>query len=158
MKQRQTKAQQQWEPGQVRPPRSVKTMFASSVLCLEAVLLLFFGLAMWGLNQGEAYSWWLLGGSVVFAVLLVLTCAVLRKPWGYTAGWVLQILMVLAFVSAALIPGPGFGVSLALVPSIGFVFCWYFAVSKGEELDREKQNRFEAEEEYWAEQNSRDPQ
>ncbi|MGO1550301.1 MAG: DUF4233 domain-containing protein [Nesterenkonia sp.] len=143
---RRTRAQREWRPGQTRPPRSVKALFASTVLCLEAVLLLFLGLTAWGLNQNDWYAWWLLGGLCALAVVCLLACAVLHKPFGYPLGWVLQVVMVLSFVAVALLSEYGLGVLLALLPGAGFMACWWYAVTKGEQIDVEKMERYRAEE------------
>lgn len=144
---RRTRAQREWRPGQSQPPRSVKALFASTVLCLEAVLLFFFGLAAWGLNQNDWYAWWLFGGLCALAVVCVLACAVLHRPFGYPLGWVLQVMMVLSFVTVALLSEYGLGVLLALIPGVAFTACWWYAVTKGEVLDAEKMERYRAEEE-----------
>lgn len=143
---RQTRAQREWRPGQVKPPRSVKTLFASTVLCLEAVLMFFFSLMAWGLNQNESYAWWLFGGSLALAVVLVLTCAVLQRPGGYILGWVLQFLMLFGFIAVALVTAEGLIVPLAAIPGVAFMACWWYALNKGEQLDDEKLDRFRAEE------------
>lgn len=143
---RQTRAQREWRPGQVKAPRSVKTLFASTVLCLEAVLMFFFSLAAWGLNQNESYAWWLLGGSLLLGLILILTCAVLQRPGGYVFGWVLQFVMLFGFVSVALLTSEGLIVPLAALPGVAFMACWWYAVTKGEQLDDEKMQRFQAEE------------
>lgn len=143
---RQTRAQREWRPGQVKPPRSVKTLFASTVLCLEAVLMFFFSLMAWGLNQNESYAWWLFGGSLALAVVLVLTCAVLQRPGGYILGWVLQFLMLVGFIAVALVTAEGLIVPLAAIPGVAFMACWWYALNKGAQLDDEKLDRFRAEE------------
>lgn len=147
MARRKSRAQREWRPGQTAPPRSVKALFASTVLCLEAALLFFFGLAAWGLNQNEWYAWWIFGGLCALAVICVLTCAVLHRPFGYPLGWALQVLMVASFVGVALVSDAGLGVLLALLPGIVFFACWWYAVTKGEQIDAEKMERYIAEEE-----------
>ncbi|WP_146341493.1 DUF4233 domain-containing protein [Nesterenkonia sp. NBAIMH1] len=151
-----TKAQREWRPGQTRPPRSVKTLFASSVLCLEACLMLFFGLTAWGLNQHYWYAWWLLAGSGLIAVLLVLTCGLLRRPLGYAIGWVLQFVMISAFLWTALITEEGLWTPLALIPGLGFLACWWYAVRTGARLDVEKMERYRMEEQLAAEREEND--
>jgi FtsH-binding integral membrane protein len=143
---KQTRAQREWRPGQVQAPRSVKTLFASTVLCLEGVLMFFFSLAAWGLNQNEWFAWWLLGGSVLLGVIMILTCAVLQRPGGFILGWVLQFVMTFGFVAVALLTSEGLIVPLAIIPGLAFMACWWYAVSKGEQLDDEKMERFLAEE------------
>lgn len=143
---RQTRAQREWRPGQVKPPRSVKTLFASTVLCLEGVLMFFFSLMAWGLNQNESYAWWLFGGSIAMAVILVLTCAILQRPGGYIVGWVLQFVMLFGFIGVALVTSEGLIVPLAAIPGVAFMACWWYALNKGDQLDDEKLDRFRAEE------------
>ncbi|RJN31053.1 DUF4233 domain-containing protein [Nesterenkonia natronophila] len=149
-----SRAQREWEPGQVRPPRSVKALFASTVLCLEAALMVFFGLAAWGLNQNEWYAWWIFAAACLVAVVCVALCAVLHRPIGYPAGWVMQGIIVATFVGVALITSAGLIVPLALLPGLGFAACWWYAVSRGAQIDAEKMERYRAEEELAAEADS----
>ncbi|MDO5492031.1 MAG: DUF4233 domain-containing protein [Nesterenkonia sp.] len=132
---RQTRAQRAWRPGQVRPPRSVKVLFASTVLCLEALLMFFYALMVWGLHQHEWFAWWLFGGSLGVAALLVVTCGLLRTRLGWLMGWVLQFVIIAG------------GIFEPLMFVIGAIFlgCWWFAVVKGRQLDVEKHERFLAE-------------
>jgi Na+/melibiose symporter-like transporter len=149
-----SRAQREWEPGQVRPPRSVKALFASTVLCLEAALMFFFGLAAWGLNQNEWYAWWIFAVACLVAVVCVALCAVLHRPIGYPAGWVMQGIIVATFVGVALITSEGLIVPLALLPGLGFAACWWYAVRRGAQIDAEKMERYRAEEELAAEADS----
>lgn len=153
----QTRAQREWEPGQVRPPRSVKALFASTVLCLEAALMFFFGLAAWGLNQNEWYAWWIFAGACVVAILCVALCAVLHRPFGYPAGWVMQVIMVASFVGVAAITSEGLIVPLALLPGLAFTACWWYAVSRGAQVDVEKMERWKVEEELAAQAEADEP-
>lgn len=144
---RRTKAQREWRPGQTRPPRSVKALFASTVLCLEAALMFFFGLAAWGLNQNEWFAWWFFAGACLIAVLCVAACAVLHRSFGYAVGWTLQGVIILSFVAVALMTSQGLIVSLAVLPGVAFAACWWYAVAKGEQIDAEKMERYRVEEE-----------
>lgn len=145
---RQTRAQREWEPGQTRAPRSVKALFASTVLCLEAALMFFFGLAAWGLNQNEWFAWWIFAGSCLIAVLCVALCAFLHRPVGYPAGWVAQGLILASFVAVALVTSEGLIVPLAVLPGLAFAGCWWYAVNKGAQIDAEKMERYLAEEQF----------
>lgn len=149
---RQTRSQKEWEPGQSRPPRSVKALFASTVLCLEGALMFFFGLAAWGLNQNESHAWWIFGAACVLAVLCVALCGVLHRPWGYLTGWVMQGAIIVCFAVVALMTSEGLVVGLAILPGLAFAACWWYAVSKGAQLDVEKMERYRMEEEFDARQ------
>ncbi|MCT1606080.1 DUF4233 domain-containing protein [Nesterenkonia massiliensis] len=148
MGRRLSRAQQQWQPGQTRPPRSVRVLFSSTVLSLEAALMLFFGLAAWGLNQHEWYAWWIFGGSLVVAVACIMTCALLQKPLGYIIGWALQAVIVAGFLGTALVTEQGLWAPLALLPGLGFLACWWYAVTKGAQIDAEKMERYRLEQEF----------
>lgn len=143
---RRTRAQREWRPGTVRPPRSVRVMFASSVLCLEALLMVFYGLAMWGLNRDAPHAGWLLAGSLVVAVVMVLTCALLRRPLGFVLGWALQLVVI----AGGIFDPFGYTYVLGAI----FLGCWWFAVVKGRQLDREKMERYWEEERLAAEAES----
>ncbi|NLS10050.1 DUF4233 domain-containing protein [Nesterenkonia sp. MY13] len=144
-KPRQTRSQREWDPDQPKPPRSVKALFASSVLCLEGALMFFFGLAAWGLNQNEWFAWWIFGGACVLAVVCVMTCAVLHKPWGYAAGWALQGVIIASFVAGAMVTAEGLVMTMAVLPGMAFAACWWYAVDKGAQLDVEKMERYRLE-------------
>ncbi len=131
------RARREWQPGQTAPPRSVRILFASSVLSLEALLMFFYGLMAWGLYQNEWFAWWLFGGSLVVAALLITTCAFLKRPLGYWMGWGLQFVII---------AGGIFEPFMYLIGA-AFLLCWWYAVTKGAQLDREKMDRFRAEEE-----------
>lgn len=140
-----TKKQREWRPGQRKKPRSIKVMFVSTVLSLEALVAFFGTLATFGLNYtagtGIKTAIWVLGLGL--AVAFVLTPALLKKPWGYTLGWVLQALLVLS--------------GLALTPMffVGacFAVAYWYAVTTGERLDRENRER-EREQLEWERKNA----
>ncbi|HEY1158896.1 MAG TPA: DUF4233 domain-containing protein, partial [Arthrobacter sp.] len=48
-----TKAQRVWRPGMPKMRRSTKVMFASTVLLLEAFVMFFATLVVFGLRRGE---------------------------------------------------------------------------------------------------------
>src|SRR6478735_11274309 len=90
-----TKAQREWRPGMPKKRRSTKVMFASTVLLLEAFVALFGTLAVFGLRRGELPPLLVFGVGIGLSLVLVLTCAVLSKPWGVALGWILQVLLIL---------------------------------------------------------------
>ncbi|OSM44498.1 DUF4233 domain-containing protein [Nesterenkonia sp. PF2B19] len=145
---RQTRAQREWRPGMTRPPRSVRVMFGSAVLSLEALLMFFFGLMVWGLHQNEWYAWWLFGGSLGVSVLLILTCALLKRPVGWWLGWILQFIILAG----------GLVEPYMYFVGVLFLACWWYAVVKGRQLDVEKMERWRAEERLAAEQEPSPPE
>ena len=141
---RMTRAQREWRPGQPKKQRSVKTMFASSVLSIEAFIVFFAALTAFGLlarGWSTAHKLWLMGGSVVLALLFILLCGMLRKPWGYAAGWVLQLVLI----------ATGFVVPAMFVIGVLCALAWWYAVVKGGRMDRENARRAEEQRRWEAE-------
>ncbi|WP_098055036.1 DUF4233 domain-containing protein [Kocuria marina] len=141
---RMTKAQREWRPGQPKKPRSIKTMFASSVLSIEAFIVFFAALAAFGLTARDwstAGKLWLMGGSVVLALVFLLACGLLRKPWGYTLGWVLQVVLI---ATGVLVPS-------MFVIGVLCALAWWYAVVKGGAMDRENARRAEEQRRWEAE-------
>ena len=139
-----TKAQREWRPGQPKKPRSIKTMFASSVLSIEAFIVFFAALAAFGLTARDwstAGKLWLMGGSVVLALVFLLACGLLRKPWGYTLGWVLQVVLI---ATGVLVPS-------MFVIGVLCALAWWYAVVKGGAMDRENARRAEEQRRWEAE-------
>jgi hypothetical protein len=132
---RETKAQREWKPGQPKKPRSIRATFTSSVLVMESLVLVFFGLAVFGVTRGEPMAPWVLGLSLALAVVAILDCALVRKPLGMGIGWGIQIVLVLsAFIEY----------SMAVV-GVAFGLAWWYAVTKGGQIDRENAGRAVAE-------------
>ncbi|MFI7483483.1 DUF4233 domain-containing protein [Kocuria sp. M1R5S2] len=131
---RTTKAQRERRPGQPRPRRSIRTLFASSVLVMEAFIAFFAALTAYGvlgrgLDDGARTA--ILAGGTVLALILLLAPAVLRRPWGWSLGWVLQVLFV---ATGIVLPAMYFVGALCLL-------AWWYAVRTGGRLDRENAAR-----------------
>lgn len=124
-----TKSQREWRPGMKKKLRSTKVMFASTVLLCEAFLAIFVTLAAFGLKRGEPAVVLSLGAAV--AVLCILTCAILRKSFGYMVGWILQVVFFLC----------GFILPDMFYLSVLFALCWWYALKKGGEIDVENKRR-----------------
>ncbi|MGD6978616.1 MULTISPECIES: DUF4233 domain-containing protein [Citricoccus] len=138
---RETRAQREWKPGQVKKARSIRATFTSSVLVLEALVLVLFGLALFGVHRGEPQAGWILGVSLVLAVVAILTCALVRKPVGIWIGWGLQVVLLLGvFLEYTMV-----------IIGVGFGLAWWYAVTKGGQIDRENRRRAEAEARWRAE-------
>lgn len=131
MAQRYTKAQLAWRPGMPKPRRSTRVLFGSSTLALEALAVIFAGLAMFGLRGRLDGGLPVLIVSLVVAAALIVCCAVLTKPWGIAAGWALQVVTVLL------------GLFHPAMYVVGVIFggLWAYAVIKGGSIDRENAER-----------------
>jgi len=99
---------------------------ASSVLCFEVMVILFFALVAMKLSDlSTATDWAICGPAMVVAALL---CGMLRKPWAYSVGWVLQIALIAA----------GFVVTDMFFIGGCFTLLWYWALKAGRRIDAEK--------------------
>lgn len=137
---RMTKAQREWKPGQKKPVRSIKVMFTSMVLSLEALVAFFATLAIFGHHFNDP-TWvkvliWALGLSL--AALCILTPALLKKPWGYHLGYGVQILLVLT----------GLALPSMFFVSGAFAVAYWYAVTRGAKLDAENKVRAKEQEEW----------
>lgn len=135
---RMTKAQREWRPGMKKPRRSVRVMFASTVLTLEAFVALFAALAVFGLYRDKFPPALILGAGIWVAAVCILACAFLRKPLGYWIGWAVQLLLI----------ATGFIDPLMFVIGLLFAATWWYAVTKGRTIDIENARR-DREQEAW---------
>ena len=126
-----TKAQREWRPGMPKKRRSIRIMFASVVLTLEAFLVLFATLAVFGLQRDELSPVLIFGGGLVLSAALIGTCPFLSKPAGPIVGWILQ----LAIIATGFVQPEMF-----LVGAI-FAATWWYALKTGMRLDRENRQR-----------------
>ena len=133
-----TKAQREWRPGMPKKRRSIKIMFASTVLLLEAFVVFFGTLVVFGLRRDEIDPALILGAGVVLSLLLVLTCAVLTRPWGIAVGWVLQLAII----------ATGFLEPTMFLVGIAFALTWLYGIRTGRRLDRENAERDRAQAEW----------
>jgi hypothetical protein len=126
-----TKAQREWRPGMPKKRRSTKVMFASTVLLLEAFVMFFATLAVFGLRRGEFPPSLILGVGIALSVLMIVACAFLTKPWGVALGWILQVVLVLTGI---------FEPAMFLVGAL-FALAWWYGIRTGIRLDREAAQR-----------------
>ncbi|AOY71145.1 DUF4233 domain-containing protein [Arthrobacter sp. TES] len=126
-----TKAQREWRPGMPKKRRSTKVMFGSTVLLLEAFVAFFGTLVVFGLKRGEVPPAIILSVGIALSVVLVLTCAVLAKPWGIGLGWGLQIVLILT----------GLAEPTMFIVGILFAICWWYGIRTGIRIDREVAQR-----------------
>jgi hypothetical protein len=126
-----TKAQREWRPGMPKKRRSTKIMFASTVLLLEAFVVFFATLAVFGLRRNEVSPVLILSVGIALSIVLVLACAVLSKPWGMGLGWILQLVLVLA----------GFVEPMMFLVGALFALAWWYGIRTGIRIDREAAQR-----------------
>ncbi|MDN5669466.1 MAG: DUF4233 domain-containing protein [Renibacterium salmoninarum] len=137
---RMTKAQREWRPGMPKPRRSIKVMFASTVLGLEGFVAFFATLAVFGLRSREIAPAAILIAGITLSVVLIAACAFLTKKWGFWLGWILQLVLIaVGFVEPMMfVIGPLFAIS------------WWYALRAGSRIDRENRER-DAEQAAWEE-------
>lgn len=104
----------------------MKRSLASIVLGFEVVVVFLGALVAFGLDAAPPFT--ALGGGALLCVLFVATIALLRFPWSYPVGWVLQALVV---ASGFLVPAMFFVGAL-------FAAMWTYAMITGTRLDSQK--------------------
>ncbi|HEY5230329.1 MAG TPA: DUF4233 domain-containing protein [Galbitalea sp.] len=107
-----------------RRARSLTESLLSIVLGLEAVLVFFIALTVFGLHALPPFE--AFGGGAALAILLALTTRVVRYPWGVWIGWVLQVLLLATGILL-----PALYVAAAL-----FVAMWTFCFIRARQIDR----------------------
>lgn len=133
-----TKAQREWHPDMPRKRRSTKIMFGSTVLSLEAFVVFFATLVAFGLEAQGIPPAVLLIGGIVFGAVLIGSCAVLNRTFGYGLGWILQLLLI----------ATGFIVPMMFLVGVLFALTWWYGIYTGARLDRENRQRDAAQAEW----------
>lgn len=95
----------------------------SSTLIAEALLIGFAGLVAMRLSDLSATTVWTVSGAAM--VLCVLLCALVTRPGGVGAGWVLQAALVAS----------GFVVPTMFALGLVFAALWWAAVHYGRRID-----------------------
>jgi hypothetical protein len=113
-------------------------MFASTVLLLEAFVVFFATLAVFGLKRGEFPPALILGIGIALSMVMILACAVLSRPWGVALGWILQIVLILT------------GVVEPMMFLVGALFglAWWYGIRTGIRIDSEAAQRERAQAEW----------
>lgn len=126
-----TKAQREWQPGMPKKRRSTKVMFASTVLLLEAFVVLFGTLTVFGLRRDEFPPVLIFAVGITLSLVYAFTPAVLTRPWGVALGWILQIVLILAGILEP---------AMFLVGGL-FAVAWWYGIRTGIRIDREAAQR-----------------
>lgn len=106
--------------------RSPRRTLAAATLSLEAFVVFFAGLVAKDLSDlptGAA-----LGLFSGLALACLLTAGLLRRPWGYPLGWVIQAAAVAS----------GFWVPVMVVLGLIFAVLWAVALRVGRRIERER--------------------
>jgi hypothetical protein len=112
------------KPRTQRRQRSLTESLLSIVLGLEAILVFFIALTVFGLHAlppVEAF-----GGGAVLALLLALGTRLVRYPWGVWVGWVLQAMLV---ATGILLPA-------LYIAAAFFLALWIFCFVRARQLER----------------------
>ena len=110
------------------PPKSCSPR---TVLLLEAFVVLFGMLAVFGLHRNEFPPAVVFSVGIGLCLVFVLTCAVLSKPWGVALGWILQLLLILSGIVEP---------AMYLVGAL-FAVAWWYGIRTGIRIDREAAQR-----------------
>ncbi|MDO8338703.1 MAG: DUF4233 domain-containing protein [Microcella sp.] len=110
-------------PRKPRRARTATESLLSVVLVMEAVVVIFGALVIYGLRVVDPLA--AFGGGAVLIVLLLVAVRLVRYPWGQWFGHALQ-LVLLATVFLEVLAG---------VAAAIFVGFWIWAVIKGRQLD-----------------------
>ncbi len=108
-------------------PDKMTRRFAAVVIASQGLAVFFGALvarAIAAADRQSSASTFLILGSII-AVLCLLDAGLLRRPWGITLGWVLQLATLL---SALIVP-------MMLVVALLFLALWVTALVQGTTMD-----------------------
>jgi hypothetical protein len=111
-----------------RRQRSTTESLLSIVLLLEAILLFFVSLVLFGLNTVSPLV--AFAGGAAFVVVILVTILLVRRPVGIAVGWVIQ---------AALIALGLLNPVMYLV-GVGFAAFWIWCFVRGRQIDRARRD------------------
>ncbi|MCW2287789.1 uncharacterized protein DUF4233 [Leucobacter luti] len=114
--------------GARRGPQSTQKALASIVLGFELIVVVLFGLTMFGLGTLEPRELGLyLGGGL--ALVMIFGLALMRREnIGIVIGWIAHGLML---ATAILLP-------MSLIVSLLFTALWIYCMVKGSQMDRDR--------------------
>jgi hypothetical protein len=120
------------KPARARRPRRQRSLtesLLSIVLGLEAILVFFIALTVYGLHALPPLEAFL--GGAILAILLALATRIVRYPWGVWVGWVLQaVLLATGIILPALYIAAAF-----------FIAMWIFSFVRARQIDRANASR-----------------
>jgi hypothetical protein len=107
-----------------RRQRSLTESLLTIVLGLEAVLVFFIALTVFGLHALPPLEAFL--GGAVLAILLAATTRIVRYSWGVWVGWVLQAVLI----------ATGIVLPALYIAAAVFVGMWIFCFVRARQIDR----------------------
>lgn len=113
-------------PPRARRVRSTTESLLSIVLVLEAVLLFFVTLTVYGLKALPPIPAFV-GGAVLILALIV-GGRLLRYPWGIWFGWALQVILL----------ATGFVLTAMFFIALAFIGIWIYCFVKGRQIDAQR--------------------
>jgi hypothetical protein len=112
-----------------RRQRTLTESLLSIVLGLEAVLVFFIALTVFGLHAlPPAVAF---GGGAALAIVLALATRIVRWNWGVWVGWVLQLALL---ATGLLLP------ALYIVAAV-FIGMWVYCFVRARKIDRDNASR-----------------
>lgn len=101
--------------------------FAGLVVGSQSLVVFLGALVAWAIAKSQhdaAHTSYLVIG-IVLAILCIVAAGTLRRPWGVTLGWIVEIVTVLA----------GFVLPMMFVVGLMFVALWVTALVQGHKMD-----------------------
>lgn len=100
-------------------------VLCSAVLGIEAIVV-FLATSLAASNGSVSNTALVWGAGLALMVLLFLAIGTLRRPWGLTVGWALQVVVL----ATSLVVGWSM-----LIVGIIFVVLWWLAIHNGSRVD-----------------------
>lgn len=102
--------------------------FAGVVVGSQSVVVFFGALVAYALarSRGESAHTTYLWVGIVLAVLCIVAAGTLRRPWGVTLGWAIQLATI---ASAVIVP-------MMLIVGIVFLALWTTGLVQGRRMDQ----------------------
>ena len=111
----------------VKRQRSLTESLLSIVLTLEAILVFFISLTVYGLHRLSPAQAFI--GGALLVVVLVLATRIVRWNWGVWVGWVLQVVLL----------ATGLVLPALYIAALFFIALWIFCFVRARQVDRQNQ-------------------